>query len=390
MICSINRRIKVIHVITRMDWGGSPDILRILFHYLDKDVFDLRLVMGKTLHPSQTTSIFLNKIKNRLEVIPWLIREVNPIYDVGTFFRLVYLFIKYHPDIVHTHTAKAGALGRLAARIAGVPVVIHTPHGHNFYGYFNPLISWLIILAEKFLSFFCDKIIALTKLERDDYIKHRVADKKKFVLIYHGLELDKYEQAEFDRLVAKNSFKISEDTLVVGMIGRLEPVKGPQYFMDAAIKILSLNIDVVFILAGEGSMRRELQEKARQLSFQDKIIFTGWLHDTRSLFSILDILILPSLNEAVGMVLIEAQSQGIPVVATRVGGVPEVVKDQITGFLVPPARSDLLAEAALRLLNSRELRFQLGQAGRNWVKDKFNTTIMSENISNLYKQLIII
>jgi glycosyltransferase involved in cell wall biosynthesis len=171
------------------------------------------------------------------------------------------------------------------------------------------------------------------------------------------------------------------------MAGRLEPVKGPEYFIEAARLVLDRFPQVKFLVIGDGSLRNKLEIKCKKLNISRSFIFTGWREDVPELLSILDILALPSLNEAVGRILIEAGACGIPVVATEVGGVPEIVKDKETGILVPAANPLALAQGLATLLKDKEKRFKMGAVARQWVDDKFSTRAMVNKFSNLYEEL---
>lgn len=378
---------KIAQVITRMDWGGSPDIVRLTCEKLLAIGQDVILITGTTKNPTHKTNKFINAFKHRIIVIPQLQRDVHLFSDLIAFVRLYLIFREGKFDVVHTHTAKAGALGRLAAYFAGVKVILHTPHGHNFYGYFNSLCSKLIIFIEKALTFFTTKIIALTELEENDYIKFGVADKDKIRLIYLGLELEPFLQQNFNKFQIRSSLGIRTDELIAAMIGRIEIVKGPGYFVEAAKLVLQDFPQAKFFLVGEGTLRAKLEKAVEEAGLKDKIIFTGWRDDIPEIMSILDILVLPSLNEAVGIVLVEAQAAGIPVVAADVGGISEVVKDGVSGILVPGSDSGSMASAISILFRNPGKRKEMGEAGRLWVKDRFSAKTMTEKIFNLYSEL---
>lgn len=382
------KKVKVAEVITRMDWGGSPDIYRILAGHLDPATYDITLIIGQTGHPTKKTRDFLAGFGGKVISVEALKREIDPLVDLAALGSLLTIFAREKFDVVHTHTAKAGALGRIAAGLCRVPAVIHTPHGHNLYGYFDETTTGRIIKAETFLSRWTDKIIALTELEKKDYIKFNVAGEKKIKVIYQGLELDKYLCGGKERHDLKKFFRIGQDDNVVGMVGRLERVKGPEIFVEAAAAVAKKLPNTKFILAGEGSLRKILEEKAALLGLGDKMIFAGWREDVPEILSILDMMVLPSLNEAVGMALIEAQAEGVPVVAARVGGVPEVVKDGKTGVLVSPGNAGELADAIIGLLSDKGKLKDMGQAGALWVRGRFRAEDMARKTSELYMETL--
>lgn len=381
-------KIKVAQVITRLDRGGAPDIVSIIFTQLDPSRYELKLISGYTCQPSFKTCQLMKNLDAHILYIPQLRRQINPIWDIVALIKLYFLFQKEKFDIVHTHTAKAGALGRIAARLAGVPKVIHTPHGHNFYGYFGPGMSKIVILIERFIASFTDKIIVLTELEKRDLINFKIIPTKKIAVINSGLEIDAYHKIDVNISKKKEELQIDSEVTLVGMIGRLEPVKGPEYLIAAA-KLVAENFPKVkFLIVGDGTLRGKLEADCKKLMISDKCIFTGWREDIPQILSILDILVLPSVNEAVGRILIEAGACGLPVIASNVGGVPGIVKDQETGILVPPKDPPSLAKAIINLLEDKEKRIKMGVAAKNWVDDKFKASKMVESISNLYTEVM--
>lgn len=382
-------KIKIAQVITRLDWGGSPDIFRILSSHLSQDLYDITIITGPTEHPTLRTEEFLRRFRTRTVVVPDLVRDVDPRRDLSALWYLYRLFRRERFSVVHTHTAKAGALGRIAAKMAGGPVTVHTPHGHNFYGYFGPAASSWIVSVEKFLAGgFTDAIVALTQLEKDDYLARGIGAGGKISIIYQGLELNRLVHDYKEKVRLKSSLGIKPGAAVVGMAGRLEPVKGSLFFIEAAALIAKSYPDTVFLVIGDGALRRAMEEKARELGISGSVIFAGWREDAADLISTMDVLVLPSLNEAVGMVLIEAQAQSVPVVASRVGGVPEVVNDRKTGLLVPPSDPDAIAKAVSGLLSDKALRSAMGEAAATWVFDKFRAEDMAARTSALYVELL--
>jgi len=380
-------KIKVAEVITRLDWGGPPDILRTLCANLNPQLYDITLFVGPTQHPSAKTKEFLRVFGQKVIVIPELKRNIRPISDFAAFLRLYFLFLRNKFDIVHTHTAKAGFLGRLAAFCARCPCIIHTPHGHNFYGYFGPIFSKMLIIAERIAACFTDAVTVFTELEKNDFIAFKIIKSEKLRLIYQGLELARYNQCNADKAKARKLFDIAADEKVVGLLARIEPIKGLDYFIEAARKVIDDVPGVKFIIVGEGSLRKQLEERIAALGLAQRFIFTGWREDIPEIISMLDILVLPSLNEAVGIVLIEAQAMGVPVVATQVGGIPEIVKDGQTGILVLPRDAQRLAKAMSELLTDEQKRLRMSETAANWMRGRFQPQDMVNNISALYQEL---
>lgn len=381
-------KIKIAHIITRMDRGGAPDIVRILFEKLDQEQFDLTLIYGPTVSPSKRSIELINALGKRAILIPVLCRSISPFYDAIAFFAILKALRKEKFHVVHTHTAKAGILGRIAARIAGVKVIIHSPHGHDFYGYFGRPASWFIVCAERFAALFCDRIHALTELEKKDMLLFKICPQEKLEVIYSGVEVgfSRPSQHLVDNI--KTELSAKDKMYFVGMVGRLEPIKGVSYFIEAA-KMVTQELDnVEFLIVGDGSLKEDLKKMAESLGLSANLAFMGWREDVNTILFTLDLLVLSSLNEAVGRCVLEAQAVGVPVVATRVGGVPEVVLDGVTGMLVPPKDPKKLAEAILFLLKADDKRRQMSEAGRGWVDEKFSDRVMVQKFEEMYKKLI--
>ena len=364
--------IRIAHIITRMDRGGAPDIVRLLAERLDPQRFEATLIYGMTREPSQATRRFLARQDLRAHMVPSLRRCVNPFFDVPAFLALLNILKRGKFDIVHTHTAKAGVLGRIAARMAGARTVIHSPHGHDFYGYFGPMGSVLIVWAERFAGRYCDCIHVLTQLEREEMVKRRICPEEKIQVIASGVSLDAAAEKKDGR------------DLCVGFVGRLEPVKGPDYFIEAAAVIARELPGVKFVVAGDGSMRSALEARSQALGLAGKVRFIGWVEDINAALGQVDILVVPSRNEAVGRVILEAAARGVPSVAARVGGIPEVVRDKETGLLVAGHDVQALAFGVLSLLKDEALRWKMGTQASSWVRREFGEEKMLEAFKQLY------
>lgn len=289
---------------------------------------------------------------------------------------------------MHTHTAKAGFIGRLAARLAGTPFIIHTPHGHNFYGYFSSLGNGLVVILERIAALFANKIVVFTNIEKKDMMRLNICKESKIDVVQSGLDLTKFSRMEIDVKTKRAEFSREPDKFLVGMIGRLESVKGPEYFVEAIRFIVDEIPQAKFLIVGEGTLKDSLALRCQRLALGDKVVFTGWREDIPEIMSVLDVLVLTSLNEAVGRVLLEAGASGKPIVATDVGGVPEILKNMKTGILVPPKDSQKIAEAVITLLKDEKARCEMGRAAKDWVNANFNEKKMADELQNLYRALL--
>lgn len=382
-------KIKIAEVITRLDQGGSPEVVLALLRGLDHERYAVTLISGLTMNMADNLSENIKDKRIKFIYLPSLVRNINPVLDAIAFFKLYGIFKRERFGIVHTHTSKAGALGRLAAKLAGTPVVIYNTHGHVFYGYFNQFFNKLIMYIEKFLANFSDAIITLSKKEKDDFVSLKIAKPDKLRVIYNGIDLDKFANTQVDIKKNKKELDLPLDCPVVGLISRLEPVKDPLGFIEAAKIICSAIPNSCFLIVGDGFLRSKVEERARQLGIKEKVIFTGFREDIPEILKTLDLVVLCSLNEGLGISLIEAQAAGIPVIATQVGGIPEVVIDGETGILVLPGKPEALAKAVIGLLQDRPRLLRMGRSAQAWVRSRFSIASMLREYSDLYEKLIL-
>lgn len=389
---------KIVHIITRLDKGGSAQNTLLTVLGTDTKKYDVLLFKGPTVESrmsqDENASVMADLQKAQLKriklvTIPLLVRRINPAYDAGALIYLFLLLIKEKPAIVHTHTSKAGFLGRLAAKLARVPIIVHTPHGHVFFGYFGPLKTQIFILLEKYAARITNRIVALTKGEKEDYKFYKIAPEDKIIIINSGVELENIKDLSLEeRQNLKRQLGIPERSFVVGTAGRLEPVKGPEFLLEAAKDILSNYPQTYFVFAGDGPLRQRLERKAYELGINTNMRFLGWRNDVTRVISIYDIFIFPSLNEGMGRVLVEAMALGKPVVASNVGGIPDLVTHGKTGFLVPPRDPGQLARYIQVLMEDEGKRKRMGQGGKEMALN-FKKEIMVEKIAELYDELLV-
>jgi glycosyltransferase involved in cell wall biosynthesis len=294
--------------------------------------------------------------------------------------------MKEKPDVVHTHSSKGGILGRLAAKITGVPHIIHTPHGHVFYGHFGAFASWVFLWIEKIFSGFTDRMVALTDGEKDDYINLSVCSPEKLFKIHSGVDVNKFMQGNGNRVEKRRSLGLDQNEAVIGFVGWLLPIKGPNYLLKAMDDVWHGHPEASLVLVGKGDLDVDLRAEARKKNANGKVKFLGWREDIDEIMPLFDMLVLPSLNEGMGRVLVEAMAAGKPVVASRVGGIPDLVRDGETGYLVPPADEKALADGIKMLLDDPERAKQMGQQGKEYCH-QFSLEAMIEKLDNLYSDL---
>ena len=390
------RKIKVIHIITRLDKGGSAENVLLTVINLNKARYDVSLIKGLSLE-SEMGALESCAVKDnlaeaercgvRILTISELVREVHPLYDFKAFVSLIKIFLREKPVIVHTHTSKAGILGRWAAFLTQVPIIIHTPHGHVFWGYSSKCKTWFYILLERLTALITDKIITLTEQEKRDHLQFKIASKEKFSTIHSGVDPDKYFNLSVDGAAMKRSLGIPDNSFVVGTTGRLTPVKGHRYLIEAARKIVDFRSDTVFVFLGDGELFRELKNMASRLGIKENVRFLGWRQDAAEVMSTFDLFVLPSLNEGMGRVLIEAMALGKPVVASSVGGISDLVVHGENGLLVKPADSWALANSIKFLITDSEKRKQMGGKGKRMAVN-YSVDSMVQKIDQLYTELL--
>jgi glycosyltransferase involved in cell wall biosynthesis len=320
-------------------------------------------------------------------LLPSLVRSIRPIKDLKALFALIWLISKEKPDIVHTHSSKGGLLGRLAAKLCGVTPIIHTPHGHVFYGHFGPIASKMFLWIERIFSKFTDRLVALTHGEKDDYIEMSVCSPEKLLTIHSGVDIRQFLHTNGNLAEKKRSLGLGPKEPVIGFVGWLLPIKGPEYLLEAMDYIWPKQPDTTLVMVGKGDLDVDLRAEALRKNVNGNVKFLGWRQDIHELMPVFDIFVLPSLNEGMGRVLVEAMAAGKPVVASRVGGIPDLVRDGETGYLVPPADPKALSDAILKILKDPDQAKLMGQRGKESCR-QFSLDSMIEKLDDLYAGLI--
>jgi glycosyltransferase involved in cell wall biosynthesis len=382
-----DRPIRVLHVITRMIIGGAQENTLLSVEGLNQlPRFEVDLVSGVDRGPEGD---MLARTRQTTEVVlvPELSRNVHPFADAVALWKL-YSFIKkrrYH--IVHTHLAKAGVLGRLAAWLAGTPIIVHGLHGlvfHDYQPWFVNRVWWTV---QKLCDPITDHYVSVSQVVSDKAVESRLVSPDRVSTIYSGMELDWFLDAQVDRLAVRRELGIPDDAPVIGKIARMVAVKNHTQLFDAAPDIQARHPNVRFLLVGDGPLLEELRARAEQMGIGDRVIFAGLIERERipDMLAATDVLVHTALYEGLPRVLVQALAMGRPCVAFDADGAREVVVPGETGFLIRPGDTAGIAAAVDRLLADAPLREQMGQAGRKLVDPAFRDETMVQQIAAVYE-----
>jgi len=317
----------------------------------------------------------------------YMVREVRILKDLAALFELTLLIKKHRYQIVHTHNSKAGFIGRLAAKIAGVPVIIHTIHGFAFHEYERPLMRRLYVFLERLAAKFSDRLVTVSTPLKDWGLRLKIGREGQYCVIPDGIEIERFN-VNIDPEKKRQELGVGSDYFIVGLVAKLWEGKGHQTLIEAMPRIIQQFPKVKFLFVGEGYLRQNLEKLATARGLRDYIIFTGFRKDIPEITATFDIAVLPSFFEGLGRSLLEAMALGKPVVATNVGGIPEVVEDSLNGSLVSPGDSVALAEAIIRLLKDKELRHRMGVEGRRRIDERFSAEKMVNRIEDIYRSIL--
>ena len=384
----MDNRIRVLRIIARLNVGGPALHTTLLTKRLDPKRYETRLVTGREA-PREDNHLELHgESVGNLIMIPELGREIQGWSDIRTLIKLIQVMKEFQPHIVHTHTAKAGALGRLAALLTGTPIVLHTYHGHIFHGYFSPMKARLFRLIERYLADFTDQLITVSPAVRDELLSLGVGRSEQFRVIPLGLDLTPFRKAAALRGELRSELQLTSEDLLVGMVARLVPIKRHHLLLEVASRIVNTIPTCHFLLVGDGELRKELEVQTHRLQINDRVHFLGWRTDLARIYADLDLVVLTSANEGLPVSLIEAMAAAKPVVATNVGGVSDLVQDGETGYLVPSNDTNAFTKALSSLLSDAQGCQLFGLAGQKKVYPSFSADRLVADIDCLYTDLI--
>jgi glycosyltransferase involved in cell wall biosynthesis len=389
---------RILRIHNRLITGGPSLNALYLTKYLSSQ-FETLLIVGEKEDHEQNAYFLAEQMGIKPVLIPDMGRSIHPLKDYKAYKKVQKIIRDFKPDIVHTHSAKPGAVGRLAASSLNIPAIVHTYHGHVFHSYFGKLKTKLIINTERYLAKRSHALIAISDQQRNELTEDfHIADRDKFKVIPLGFELKKFsENQEEKRKKFRQEFNLRDDEIAIGIIGRLVPIKNHDLFLEGISYVLSTaSKKIKAFIIGDGETRQALEGRANQLNIRfshdhdpnASLIFTSWRNDIDVINAGLDIIALTSLNEGTPVSLIEAQAANKPIVSTRVGGIGDIVLENETALLSETNDIRSFQENLLRLVEDDEMRNSFNQRGARHVQGKFSVERLANDMSDLYYELL--
>ncbi len=382
---------RIAHIITRLILGGAQENTLLTCEDLLRQYGDqVLLVTGPPEGPEGSLLERARAGGVPMLLVPSLCRPIAPWRDLVSYLALRQIIRRFQPDVVHTHSGKAGLLGRAAAWQLRVPAVVHTVHGAPFHPYQSAIARWFFRACERWAARRCHRLVCVADALADQLAAVGVAKREKIITIYSGMEVQPFLEAERFRAEYRARLGWGPECIVVGKIARLFYLKGHEYLLAAAPKILAQMPHVRFLLIGDGILRPKIEQQIRQAGLSDYFRLVGLVppEEIPRWIAAMDILVHVSLREGLARALPQALLVGRPVVSFDIDGAREVVLHEKTGYLLRPKDSDGLAEAVLRLAKDPELRAQFGQQGRRLCAERFEHQRMTAQLRALYEQLL--
>lgn len=374
-------KIKVAHIITMLELGGAQQNTIHTIEHLERTKYEPILISGPG-------GILDQEVRNNPQIrcffIPYLIRPICPLSDTLAFISLYRLLKSEKVDLVHTHSSKAGILGRWAAHFAKVPKIMHTYHGFGFNDYQKWWVRKIVIWLERVTARVTDKLVAVSNENIRKGLANKIGKEGQYIVIHSGIKIKAFSEVSVDTDEKRREIGIEKNEQVIGMIACFKPQKAPLNFIRLAERVCSICPQAKFVLVGDGELRPKIEKLIAELNLNTRVVLTGWRRDIPQLIHIFDILVLTSLWEGLPRVFLEAWASGKPIVATNVDGAKEAIIDGVNGFLVEPDDLNRLAERVVWLIKNRDSAQKMGQEGRKKVYPAFDIDCMVKDIEKLY------
>ncbi len=379
-------KIKVLTIITKLELGGAQKVALYIANNLGNE-FESYFISGETAILDDTKTQDYKNIKIFFNV-PSLIRSINPLKDLLCFLKLVSLIKKIKPKVVHTHSSKAGIIGRFAAFFCKIPVVIHTYHGFGFNDFQSFFVKKIYILLEKLSSLKATKLVFVSNVNLKKAHKEKIGNTKQYEIIRCGIDLKKYRNTMINVFEKKQTLGIPTNLKTIGMIACFKPQKAPLDFIEIANKLLAKRKDLFFVMLGDGILHQEIETKIQEYGINNNVKLLGWRDDVNEVLQTFDVFALTSLWEGLPMAVLEAMATGIPVVATRIDGTQEVIHDNENGFLINCHDVENFAKKIEILLENEDLKIKFTTISQTILSQEFDEKNVIETTKKLYKNCL--
>jgi glycosyltransferase involved in cell wall biosynthesis len=376
--------VEVLHPITRLIVGGAQENTMYTADLLDKRRFHVSILSGPQTGSEGSLIEVVLKRNIPLQILPELVREINPYKDLVALFKMYVMMKNGNYAIVHTHSSKAGILGRLAAKLAGVPLIVHTVHGWSFHGRMSALKRYAYVILERLFAKITHIMIVVTKEDIKKGLSFGIGHPHLYHLVRSAIPLAEYNPFEVDKNATRKELGIPQDALVMGNIGRLSDQKNPLDWIRVAKLVSGKVPSCFFLLVGDGPLQQDIEQIAAELGIAEKIKFTGIRRDVSRMLSAMDLFVITSLWEGLPRVIPQAMLMGLPVVANIADGTVEAVEHAKTGYLCNPGKVEEMAEYCVDLLENPKKCMEMGKMGREYALEEFDLNKMIKQIEELY------
>lgn len=376
---------RVCHVITKPELGGAQLTTLNILSNLPRNKYDISFITSPRGLLSREFAD-LEGVSSHFSL--FLVRHINPIADILAFIHIFLIYRAQKYNIIHTHSSKAGILGRWAAKFAKIPCIIHTVHGWSFNGYQPAVVRSFFIFLERITAKFTTKIICVSKSDFETGLKYKIAPREKFVFIKYGIPLTTFKKPPTNRSEKRKELGIDNGDPVVGMISCLKPQKSPLDFIKACIRIYEKVPNINFLLVGDGSLKKRCKKTLARTPLNGRFVFTGWRRDISEILDILDVVVLTSKWEGMPVAIIEALCKGKPVVVTDTGGARELVRNGVTGYLTQPGSHEETADRVIKVLKDRRSSIEMGKNASASIGYSFDARNMISELDKLYGGLL--
>jgi glycosyltransferase involved in cell wall biosynthesis len=381
-------KLPVLHVITRLIVGGAQENTMLTAALLDSQRYAVDVISGPQTGPEGS---LIEEVQARgvpLDIYPNLRREIAPWRDLLALVQLTRRMHRKHYTIVHTHSSKAGVLGRLAAKLAGVPTIVHTVHGWSFHEHMSPLRRRLFVALEKLAASFTDAMIVVAEPDIEKGLHEGIGHRDQYRMIRSSISLERFDPATVDGTAVRRELDLSLEAPVLGNVGRFSAQKNPLDWVRVASRVARAIPDCRFLLVGDGPLRAEVEALIAEEGLAERFVLTGLRRDVPRMLAAMDVFLLTSLWEGLPRVIPQAMSMRVPVVANRADGTVEAISHDETGFLAEPGDLEALAQYSLTLLRDAERRRAMGARGRKFATHEFDVQEMVARIDRLYQALL--